>query len=85
MQRFLQLVECPSIYEMLPNPDFGWTKQPKIEVWQKQVNDGETTVEMESYGPVESISLFEEALKENEVGIYRSYGWFAMADLFQEA
>lgn len=46
---------------------------------------GKQLWEMESYGPVESISLFEEALKENEVWIYRSYGWFAMADLFQEA
>ncbi|KAJ4721649.1 Lecithin:cholesterol acyltransferase family protein [Melia azedarach] len=61
------LIECPSIYEMMTNPDFKWEKQPKIEVWRKQSSDGESSVKLESYGPVESISLFEEALKNNEL------------------
>lgn len=61
-------MECPSIYEMLPNIDFNWKKKPEILVWRKQSNDdGETSVELESYGPEESVSLFEEALKNNEV------------------
>ncbi|KAH8501298.1 hypothetical protein H0E87_016205 [Populus deltoides] len=61
------LVECPSIYEMLPNPDFNWKTEPQIQVWRKQSNDGETPAKLESFGPVECITLFEEALKYNEL------------------
>ncbi|KAH9734162.1 phospholipase A(1) LCAT3 [Citrus sinensis] len=61
------LVECPSIYEMLANPDFKWKKQPQIKVWRKQSNDGESSAKLETYGPVESISLFKEALRNNEL------------------
>lgn len=60
-------MECPSIYEMLPNIDFDWKKKPQIQVWRKQSKDGETSVELESYGPDECVTLFEEALKSNEV------------------
>lgn len=61
------LVECPSIYEMLPNPEFNWKKQPQIQVWRKQSENNETSVKLETYGPQESITLFEEALKDNEL------------------
>ncbi|GLT60474.1 hypothetical protein SLA2020_332380 [Shorea laevis] len=61
------LVECPSIYEMLPNPVFNWKKQPLIEVWRRQSEDGESSVELEKYDPIESINLFKEALKHNEL------------------
>uniref|UniRef100_A0A2P2K1N1 Phospholipase A(1) LCAT3 n=1 Tax=Rhizophora mucronata TaxID=61149 RepID=A0A2P2K1N1_RHIMU len=61
------IVECPSIYEMLANPDFMWKKQPQIQVWRKQSSDEETTVNLESYGPLESITFFHEALKNNEL------------------
>ncbi|KAL2526236.1 Phospholipase A(1) LCAT3 [Abeliophyllum distichum] len=61
------LVECPSIYEMLPNIDFDWKKKPEILVWRKQSKDGETSVVLESYGLDESATLFEEALKNNEL------------------
>ncbi|KAK9919215.1 hypothetical protein M0R45_027825 [Rubus argutus] len=61
------LVECPSIYEMLANPDFKWKKQPEIQVWRKHSTDGETSIELDSYGPVESITLFREALRHNEL------------------
>ncbi|KAK9292629.1 hypothetical protein L1049_020604 [Liquidambar formosana] len=60
------LVECPSIYEMLPNPDFKWKNQPQIQVWRKQSKE-EDSVELESRGPIESITLFEEALRNNEL------------------
>ncbi|KAL8122434.1 hypothetical protein AgCh_018963 [Apium graveolens] len=60
------LVECPSIYEMLPNPEFKWKKQPEILVWRGQSTDGETA-NLESYGPNESVLLFEEALRNNEL------------------
>ncbi|KAI9077919.1 hypothetical protein K1719_040048 [Acacia pycnantha] len=61
------LVECPSIYEMLANPEYKWKKQPEIHVWRKHTKDGEINVNLESYGPNQSISLFEEALRHNEL------------------
>ncbi|XVF30246.1 hypothetical protein REPUB_Repub16aG0040600 [Reevesia pubescens] len=61
------LVECPSIYEMLPNPYFSWKKQPQINVWRGHSEDGETSVKLESYSPSESINLFKEALRNNEL------------------
>jgi len=64
------LIECPSVYEMLPNPEYKWKKQPEIQVWQKRSKDGDTFVNLESYGPIENVALFEEALRHNEL----SYG-----------
>nr|AZM65210.1 diacylglycerol acyltransferase 11 [Vitellaria paradoxa] len=61
------VVECPSVYEMLPNPGFNWKKQPEIQVWRKQSENGETCVKLESYDPVGSYTLFEEALRHNEL------------------
>ncbi|CAN6575270.1 unnamed protein product [Malus baccata var. baccata] len=61
------LIECPSIYEMLANPKFNWKRPPEIQVWRNKSTDGETLVDLESYGPIESIPLFEEALKYNEL------------------
>ncbi|XP_050207946.1 phospholipase A(1) LCAT3 [Mercurialis annua] len=61
------LIECPSIYEMLPNPDFKWERQPQIQVWRKQSDDEETSVKLESYSPHDSIALFQEALRNNEL------------------
>lgn len=64
----IQLIECPSIYEMLPNPDFKWKRQPLIHVWRKQPDskDG-SVVKLDTYDSTESTTLFEEALKNNEV------------------
>ncbi|XVE62141.1 hypothetical protein DITRI_Ditri06bG0095000 [Diplodiscus trichospermus] len=61
------LVECPSVYEMLPNPSFSWKIQPQINVWREHSEDGETFVKLESYNPTESINLFKEALRHNEL------------------
>ncbi|KAK3028007.1 hypothetical protein RJ639_040006 [Escallonia herrerae] len=61
------LVECPSVYEMLGNPGFKWKKQPEVQVWRKQSNDGESSVKLEMYDPTNCITLFEEALKNNEL------------------
>ncbi|KAG9144729.1 hypothetical protein Leryth_022914, partial [Lithospermum erythrorhizon] len=61
------LVECPSIYEMLPNPKFKWRKQPEIMIWRRHSKDGETTIELETYGPNDCVGLFAEALKNNEL------------------
>ncbi|XP_011081087.1 phospholipase A(1) LCAT3 [Sesamum indicum] len=61
------LVECPSVYEMLPNPNFNWKKQPEIQVWRKHSKEEEVSVVFESYGRYECVTLFEEALKNNEL------------------
>lgn len=61
------LIECPSIYEMLANPEFNWKKQPQIHVWRKKSKGGETSVELENYDSTECITLFEEALRNNEL------------------
>ncbi|KAJ1443586.1 Lecithin:cholesterol/phospholipid:diacylglycerol acyltransferase [Sesbania bispinosa] len=61
------LVECPSVYEMLANPEYEWKKQPEIQVWRKHTKDGNISVNLESYGPYQSITLFEEALRHNEL------------------
>ncbi|PWA37813.1 lecithin:cholesterol/phospholipid:diacylglycerol acyltransferase [Artemisia annua] len=61
------LVECPSIYEMLPNPEFNWKKQPEIIVWRNRSENGQDTVKMERYGTSGSVGLFVEALKDNEI------------------
>lgn len=61
------LIECPSIYEMLANPEFKWKKQPEVKVWRKQCKDVETSVELKTYAGPEIITLFEEALQNNEL------------------
>jgi len=62
----MQLVECPSIYEMLPNPEFKWREKPIIQVWRKDPEkDG--IVELVQYEATDCVSLFEEALRNNEL------------------
>jgi hypothetical protein len=52
---------------MLANPDYEWKKHPEIKVWRKHNKDGNVNINLESYGPTQSISVFEEALRNNEV------------------
>ncbi|XP_073356629.1 phospholipase A(1) LCAT3 [Aegilops tauschii subsp. strangulata] len=60
------LVECPSIYEMLPNPNFEWKEKPIVQVWRKNPEkDG--TVKLVLYEATDCVSLFEEALQNNEL------------------
>lgn len=61
------LIECPSIYEMLPNPEFKWKKQPEIVVWRNYSENGEDSVKLETYDPSGCVELFVEALKDNEL------------------
>jgi len=59
------LVECPSIYEMLPNLNFNWKEKPTIQVWRKNPEkDG--AVELVQYEASDCVYLFEEALRSNE-------------------
>ena len=52
---------------MLANPEYEWERQPEIQVWRKHTKDGQANVNLESYGPTQSVSLFEGALRNNEV------------------
>ncbi|RWW10922.1 hypothetical protein GW17_00025507 [Ensete ventricosum] len=61
-----QLIECPSVYEMLPNSGFEWKKKPLVQVWRK-LSEEKENVKLEEYDPATCISFFEEALKNNEV------------------
>ncbi|KAK8934715.1 Phospholipase A(1) LCAT3 [Platanthera zijinensis] len=60
------LVECPSLYEMLPNPKFNWKEQPSIQVWRKYT-EGDESVKLEVYKSMECINLFNGALRNNEL------------------
>ncbi|KAJ1290385.1 hypothetical protein BS78_02G239000 [Paspalum vaginatum] len=60
------LVECPSIYEMLPNPEFKWKEKPIIQVWRKNP-EGDGIVELVQYEETDCVSLFQEALRNNEL------------------
>jgi hypothetical protein len=68
---------------MLANPDFKWKKQPEIQVWRKHSKDGETSIELDSYGPVESTTLFREALRHNEVQLF-SLVWLGNSGKFSK-
>ncbi|KAG2644535.1 hypothetical protein PVAP13_2KG203481 [Panicum virgatum] len=60
------LVECPSIYEMLPNLNFNWKEKPTIQVWRKNPEkDG--AVELVQYEASDCVSFFEKALRNNEL------------------
>ncbi|XP_071685789.1 phospholipase A(1) LCAT3 [Rutidosis leptorrhynchoides] len=61
------LVECPSIYEMMPNPEFKWKKQPEIVVWRGNSSNADGSVKMETYGTSGCVELFVEALKDNTI------------------
>ncbi|KAI4378056.1 hypothetical protein MLD38_015596 [Melastoma candidum] len=61
------LVECPSIYEMLANPEFPWEQPPTVNVWQQESEDDDNSVDLKTYGPCEIVDLFQSALKNNEL------------------
>lgn len=56
---------------------FEWENIPKICVWRKTSPDDEydsSPVKLETYGPLESIDVFEEALRDNEVSMQNIHG-----------
>ncbi|KAH9318790.1 hypothetical protein KI387_020559, partial [Taxus chinensis] len=62
------LLECPSIYEMMACPDFDWPSPPLLEIWKKK-NDGfgHSSIELESYGPQNSVNVIKDALVNNTI------------------
>ncbi|XP_022845890.1 lecithin-cholesterol acyltransferase-like 4 [Olea europaea var. sylvestris] len=62
------LIECPSIYELMACLDFPWEHIPLLEIWRKMSDsDGNSTTMLESYPPIEAVSIFMEALSSNKV------------------
>ncbi|KAF8649986.1 hypothetical protein HU200_064147 [Digitaria exilis] len=66
MQRLL--LECPSIYELLANPNFQWKDIPLLQIWRENLDsNGEKSALLESYEPAEAIKMIEKALSSNEI------------------
>ncbi|XP_073061182.1 lecithin-cholesterol acyltransferase-like 4 isoform X2 [Primulina eburnea] len=61
------LLECPSIYELMACLDFKWEHVPLLQIWRHKCDgDGNSTVNLESFPPVEAASVFMEALSVNK-------------------
>ncbi|KAM7524681.1 hypothetical protein LguiA_014583 [Lonicera macranthoides] len=62
------LIECPSVYELMACPDFKWENVPRLELWKENHDsNGNSSIMLESYSSVESISIFNEALSINRI------------------
>ncbi|CAH9107182.1 unnamed protein product [Cuscuta europaea] len=62
------LIECPSIYELMGALDFNWEHLPLLEVWKERCNsNGDPTIMLETYPPVQAVSVLKEALENNMV------------------
>jgi hypothetical protein len=69
-----QLIECPSIYELMACPHFHWQHVPVLEIWrEKKDNDGNSQIILESSPPEESIQVFKDALSSNTVSSELSF------------
>ncbi|KAK6917028.1 Lecithin:cholesterol/phospholipid:diacylglycerol acyltransferase [Dillenia turbinata] len=65
------LIECPSAYELMGCPNFQWEHSPVLEIWREKHNsEGSFDVVLESYPPMETISVFCEALSSNTVNYH---------------
>lgn len=73
---FFQLIECPSIYELMPCTDYNWQHPPVMEVWreEKGSNDGQSNVSLHTYCLSQSVEVFKEALSCNTVS-YDCFLW----------
>lgn len=57
-------------------PDFHWEHAPVLEIWKEKSNsNGESSVVLESYSPLEAVSVYELALANNKV----SWPWNRMS------
>lgn len=62
------LIECPSIYELMACLDYEWEHVPLLQIW-KQIQDGNgnSTPMLETFTPIEAVSIFTQALSCNEL------------------
>lgn len=64
----MQLIECPSIYELMANPNFSWDCHPLVQIWrEKHAACGSSNTSLESYELTEAVPLMREALLGNMV------------------
>lgn len=63
-----QLIECPSIYELMACLDYEWEHVPLLQIWKEiQEGNGNSTALLETFTPLEAVSIFTQALSINEV------------------
>lgn len=75
-----QLIECPSLYELMASLDFSWEHVPLLQFWKENIDvDGNSSVLLESYPPVEAVSVITQALSINKV-----YYLFCMEGFFRK-
>lgn len=66
----LQLIECPSIYELMGSANFHWEHNPVLELWrERHDSDGKSHVVLESYPPHDCIEILKQALVNNTVSV----------------
>uniref|UniRef100_A0A166FW80 Lecithin-cholesterol acyltransferase-like 4 n=1 Tax=Daucus carota subsp. sativus TaxID=79200 RepID=A0A166FW80_DAUCS len=62
------LIECPSLYELMACPDFSWEHVPLLQFWKENLDvDGNSSILLESYSPVEAVSVLTQALSVNKI------------------
>lgn len=66
----LQLIECPSIYELLASSTYHWEDTPLLQIWRESLDDnGKKSAILESYEPDEAIKMIQKALSKHEVNL----------------
>lgn len=64
------LIECPSIYELMANPEFSWDCHPLLQLWRERDDGrGNSSTLLESYEMSEALPLMKEALLGNMVEV----------------
>jgi hypothetical protein len=63
----MQLIECPSVYELMASSHFEWSEPPELRLWRKQTEENGDKVEMECFGPKDNLHVMMAALKNNKV------------------
>jgi hypothetical protein len=65
---YTQLIECPSVYELIASQHFDWSEPPELRLWRKQAEEnGEAKVKLQAFGPRENLDVMMAALEENKV------------------
>jgi len=65
---YLQLIECPSVYELIASPHFNWSEPPELRLWRKLAEENsEQKAKLEAFGPRENIEVMMAALENNKV------------------
>jgi hypothetical protein len=72
-----QLIECPSIYELLASSTYHWEETPLLQIWRERLDDnGKKSALLESYGPAESIKMIAKSLSEHEVSLLQFFSLY---------